>query len=75
MTQTLDQAFRVGKFLVSPFAHMTELGDFAASLSIRSGRGSATHDRVFRFVPRFPTHDGAVQYAATQGRCMLQCAA
>jgi len=75
MTSISNHAFSVGKFLVSPFARITESGDFTASLSIRSGRGSGTHDRVFRFLPRFSTQEGAVRYAATQGRGMLQCAA
>ena len=46
MTTTLEKTFSVGKFLVSPFTHSTESGDYAASLSIRSGRGSGTLDRV-----------------------------
>ena len=72
MTTTLEKTFSVGKFLVSPFSKLTEAGDFAASLSIRSGRGSAQHDRVFRFLPRFATREDAWQYAANQSHCLLQ---
>jgi hypothetical protein len=36
-------------------------------VSIRSGRGSATHDRVLRFVPMFDTAAEAARYAAMQG--------
>ncbi|HYR26079.1 MAG TPA: hypothetical protein VEQ09_09625 [Aquabacterium sp.] len=41
-------------------------------LSIRSGRGSASHDRVFRFAPLFASRDEAVHYAAAQGRDFVQ---
>ena len=71
MTTTLEKTFSVGKFLVSPFTHSTESGDFAASLSIRSGRGSGTLDRVFRFVPRFNNRDEALQYALNQYPALL----
>jgi hypothetical protein len=40
---------------------------YAASVSIRSGRGSATHDRVMRFVPEFDSGEAALQYASDQG--------
>ncbi len=42
-------------------------GLFAASVSIRSGRGSATHDRVLRFAPLFHSRDAAARYATAQG--------
>jgi hypothetical protein len=45
----------------------TDCGRHAASVSIRSGRGSATHDRVLRFVPMFDTAAEAARYAAMQG--------
>jgi hypothetical protein len=41
-------------------------GRFAAAVSIRSGAGSMTHDRVMRFVPIFDTHDQATRFAAEQ---------
>lgn len=65
---TQDPSFSVGRFLLSPFTKRTESGQYAASLSIRSGQGSGTHDRVFRFVPAFATSDEAIQYAVAQGR-------
>jgi len=71
MTTTLEKPFSVGKYLVSPFTKITEGGDYQASLSIRSGRGIGTHDRVFRFLPRFPTSQAALNYAAHQGRRLL----
>lgn len=60
--------FSVDRFCLSPFAKLTESGQYAASISIRSGRGRGTHDRVFRFLPSFSTHDEAIRYAADQGR-------
>jgi len=62
----------VGKYLVSPLITRTDSGRYAASVSIRSGRGSATHHRVLRFVPRFDTRDGAQRYAVDQGLAWLQ---
>ena len=67
MTQTTEKNIPIGKYLVSPLTRLTADGDYAASVSIRSGHGSGTHDRVFRFVPRFATHDGARAYAIEQG--------
>lgn len=67
-----NTAFSVGKFLFSPLFTRTDAGQYAASLSIRSGRGSGTHDRVFRFLPSFTTREGALHYAAEQGRLWLQ---
>ena len=57
----------MGRFVLSPSSRPTDCGRFAASLSIRSGHGSETHDRVFRFVPLFPTSEAASQYALDQG--------
>ena len=37
------------------------------SVSIRTGRGSATHDRVMRFTPLFDTPQAALRYATDQG--------
>lgn len=56
-------SIEVGKYLVSPLAKPQGKGLYAASVSIRSGRGSATHDRVMRFNGLFDTAASAVQYA------------
>ncbi len=53
----------VGKYLVSPLAKPQGEGQYAASVSIRSGRGSATHDRVMRFSGLFDSASAAVHYA------------
>lgn len=53
----------VGKYLVSPLAKEQSEGRYAASVSIRSGRGSGTHDRVLRFSGLFDSAAAAVHYA------------
>ena len=53
----------VGKYLVSPAASQHSEGRFAASVSIRSGHGSATHDRVMRFSGLFESAAAAIHYA------------
>lgn len=67
-----EKTFSVGKYLVSPLTQRTAAGDYAASVSIRSGQGSSTHDRVFRFLPVFNTREGAHRYAIEQGMNWLQ---
>ena len=68
MNTTLEKAFSVGKYLVSPLTRSTESGLYTASVSIRNGM----HDRVFRFVPEFSTRESALQYAVAEGHSWLQ---
>ena len=68
MNTTLEKAFSVGKYLVSPLTRRTDSGRYMASVSIRNGM----HDRVLRFVPEFSSRESALQYAATEGRHWLQ---
>jgi hypothetical protein len=42
-------------------------GGFTASVSIRSGRGMSSIDRVMRFVPSFPNRGAALRYAENEG--------
>lgn len=56
----------VGKYLVSPLAKPQGEGRYVASVSIRSGKGSATHDRVMRFSGLFDSAALALQYATEQ---------
>ena len=60
---TFPTRISVGKYLVSPLAKPQGEGRFAASVSIRSGSGSATHDRVMRFSNLFESAASALQYA------------
>jgi hypothetical protein len=67
MNTNFEKTFSVGKYLVSPLTQLTGAGGYAPSVSIRSGRGQSTHDRVLRFDARFPTREDACRYAAQQG--------
>ena len=60
---TLPTQMAVGKYLVSPLAKPQGEGRYAASVSIRSGKGSATHDRVMRFSVLFDSAASALHYA------------
>lgn len=75
MTTIREKTFSVGKYLVSPLTRLDESGAYLASVSIRSGRGSGTHDRVLRFAPQFATRESAVRFATEQGLNWLQAPA
>jgi hypothetical protein len=66
-----ESAFSLGKYLISPLTKLTDAGDYAPSVSIRSGGGRATHDRIYRFVARFDTREAACRYACEQGLLRL----
>ena len=72
MTTKIEKTITAGKYLVSPLAKLTADGKFRASVSIKNGRNSGTHDRIFRFTPDFATHDVAIQYALAEGENWLQ---
>ncbi len=57
----------IGKYRIAACPRQLADGQFAAQVSIASGRGSASTDRVMRFVDEFPTHDAASSYAIEQG--------
>jgi hypothetical protein len=61
------KGIEVGRYLVSPMTKPHADGGFAASVSIRSGRGQASHDRVMRFTPRFMCSQSALHYATREG--------
>ena len=58
-------------FLITPMTRVLKCGAFSASLSVRRGRGTQTHDRVYTFSPQFACRDTALMYAAEQGRNWL----
>jgi hypothetical protein len=60
-------SIEVGKYLVSPMIKPQDDGSFAAAVSIRSGRGMASHDRVMRFTPSFNSPRAAFHYAKAEG--------
>jgi hypothetical protein len=57
----------VGKYLITPLTRMLENGWYACSVSIRSGSGSGTHDRVLRLTRLFRNQVAAVRYATAEG--------
>ena len=57
----------VGKYLVSPISKRLDDGRYGASVSIRSGHGSASTDRVMRFTGQFDSEGAADQFACEQG--------
>ena len=65
-TLKIHTPFQIGRYLVSPLTRPTESGRHVAAVSIRSGAGSMTHDRVMRFVPLFDTSDQASCFAVDQ---------
>jgi len=58
--------------VLSPITRQNADGQFVASLSIRSGQGSGTHDRVYRFVPLFDSPQAAALYAIDQGQAFIR---
>ncbi|VWX59477.1 conserved hypothetical protein [Burkholderiales bacterium 8X] len=67
LTNINQQNISVGKYLVSPLVKDLDEGGFAASVSIRSGHGKGTHDRIMRLTPHFANRASAVRYAIEQG--------
>ena len=71
MSSMSSLPFTVGKFLITPLSRSDTAGRFIASLSIRRGQGTQTHDRIYTFKPEFTNKDSALTYAAAQGRYWL----
>ena len=57
---------QIGRYLVSPLIKATENGWFASSVSIRSGSGSATTDRVLRLTRPFRSAAEAASFAHSE---------
>lgn len=57
----------MGQYRIAACPRALPCGRFAAQVSIASGSGSASTDRVMRFVDDFPTFDAAARYALDQG--------
>jgi hypothetical protein len=58
---------QVGRYLLSPLTKSLEDGWIACSVSIRSGRGTSTTDRVLRLTRLFRSHAEASRYALDEG--------
>lgn len=61
------QPVTVGKYLVSPIVRMLDNGWYACSVSIRSGRGEQSTDRVLRLTRLFRDALAAAEYAVAEG--------
>ena len=57
----------VGKYLISPLVRPADDGHYACSVSIRSGSGSATTDRVVRLTQLFRDRIAATEHAVNEG--------
>jgi hypothetical protein len=57
----------MGKYRIEPCSRALPNGTFGAQVSVASGHGSASTDRVMRFVPEFATSAAASQYALDEG--------
>lgn len=66
-----NDAFRVGKYLVSPLVKALANGWFASSVSIRSGSGSMTTDRVLRLARIFRCATEAAAHARAEALCWI----
>jgi hypothetical protein len=66
------QPISMGKFRIQPCSRALPNGAFGAQVSVASGRGSASTDRVMRFLPEFATPDAASQYALDEGMLWVE---
>jgi hypothetical protein len=71
MSSNSSLPFSDGRFRITPLTRQHPAGHHTASLSIRRGKGTQTHDRIYTFKPEFPSSDSALMYAALQGRNWL----
>jgi hypothetical protein len=62
-----EAATTIGKYRIAALPARLGVGQFCARVSIASGQGQASTDRVMRFTPVFQSHDAAAQYALEQG--------
>jgi hypothetical protein len=67
MNTSQHRPITVGKYLISPLTRPLPNGWIACSVSIRSGSGSATTDRVVRLTRLFRDAVSAAEYAIGEG--------
>jgi hypothetical protein len=60
-------ALQLGKYHITPLTKALDEGGFGCSVSIRSGSGSGTTDRVVRLPRRFHDRLAAAAYALEEG--------
>ena len=66
-TTTKQTPITMGKYRIAACPSQLPSGQFCAQVSIASGHGSASTDRVMRFHSEFASHDAAARYAVEQG--------
>jgi hypothetical protein len=66
-TLSTTDSLTLGRYRISARPRPMADGRYAAFVSIASGSGSASTDRVMRFTEDFATHDAAARYAMAQG--------
>jgi hypothetical protein len=67
LTLASDRPVVAGKYLVSPLTRMLENGSFGCSVSIRSGSGQGTTDRIVSLTRLFRDRFAAAAYARAEG--------
>lgn len=67
MQESIHRPLTVGKYLISPLIKALENGWYACSVSIRSGSGRGTTDRVLRLTRLFRDPLAAADYARGEG--------
>jgi hypothetical protein len=68
-----EKSFTLGKFRVTPLTRSDDpAGPFQAVVSLRSGQGRESTDRVYRFHPSFPSRALARRYAAREGALLAR---
>lgn len=68
-----NKNFELGRFRISPMSQARDDGGFDALVSIRSGRGMASVDRVMRFASKFSSAQAALHHAREQGLAWARC--
>jgi hypothetical protein len=68
---SIQSQHQIGKYLVSSSSRRHDSGRYTASVAIRSGQGSMTHQRVMRFLPLFESRDAAEGFARQQAAAWI----
>jgi len=63
----------LGRFMILPMSRARSDGGFDAVVSIRSGQGMASVDRVMSFSPKFSSSQAALHHAREQGLTWARC--
>jgi hypothetical protein len=63
---------RYGKYRITTLTAQGDDGRFRPSVSIQSGTGRASHDRIYRFIPSFESAESAARYALDQAMSWLR---